>query len=172
MRSLTPLVLAWLSLAAPAAAREDAAPLALAEGQVVTLQFTRPVGQLGLGDPAVVQVKASGSRVELVGLRGGRTSLLVQLEDGTSVGYDLHVAGARRAAAPAAADPGLVELRVGEQRRLAAPGASQVLLEENGVARAAAERGAVVVTGVAPGTSSLIAADGKGHRTSWTIRVR
>lgn len=161
-----------VALAAPAAARDEAAPLWLAEGQVVTLQFARPVGQLALGDLGVIQVKASGSRVEVTGLRGGRTSLLVQLEDGGSVGYDVHVAGARRAAAAPAADPNLVELRVGEQRRLAAPGAAQILLEENGVARAAAERGAVVVTGVAPGTSSLVVVDGQGNRTTWPIRVR
>ncbi len=166
------LSLALALAAAPAAARDDAAPLALAEGQVVTLQFARPVGQLGLGDLTVVQVKAAGSRVEVVGLRGGRTSLVVQLEDGGSVSYDVQVAGARRAAALPAVDPNLVELRVGEQRRLPASGAAQLLLEENGVARVAAERGAVVVTGVAPGTSSLIVVDGKGNRTTYPIRVR
>ncbi len=165
-------ILALALAAAPAAPRDDAAPLALAEGQVVTLQFARPVGQVGLGDLTVIQVKASGSRVQVVGLRGGRTSLVVQLEDGGAVSYDVQVAGARRAAAPPAADPNLVELRVGEQRRLPAPGAAQLLLEENGVARVAAERGAVVVTGVAPGTSSLMVVDGAGNRTTYPIRVR
>ncbi|HEY6105295.1 MAG TPA: pilus assembly protein N-terminal domain-containing protein [Anaeromyxobacteraceae bacterium] len=166
------LSLALALAAAAAAARDDAAPLALAEGQVVTLQFARPVGQLGLGDLAVVQVKAVGSRVEVVGLRGGRTSLVVQFEDGGSVSYDVQVAGARRASALPAGEPNLVELRVGEQRRLPASGAAQLLLEENGVARVAAERGAVVVTGVAPGTSSLIVVDGKGNRSTYPIRVR
>src|SRR5512134_1422806 len=103
----------WLC-AAKAVAREEVVPLALAEGQVVTLQFAKPVGHLGLSDLAVVQVKASGSRVEVVGLHGGRTSLVVQLEDGGSVSYDVQVAGARRVAAPAALDPSLIELRVGE----------------------------------------------------------
>ena len=51
-------------------AGDEAVPLALAEGQVVTLHFTRPIGQVGLGDLAVVQVKAAGSRVEVTGLRG------------------------------------------------------------------------------------------------------
>ncbi len=166
------LSLALALASSPAVAREDAVPLALAEGQVVTLQFAKSVGQLGLGDLTVVQVKAAGSRVEVVGLRGGRTSLVVQLEDGGSVSYDVHVAGARRAAALPAVDPNLVELRVGERRRLPASGADQLLLEENGVARVAAERGAVVVTGVAAGTSSLIVVDGKGNRTTYPIRVR
>ena len=161
----------WLHAAA-AAARDDAAPLALAEGQVVTLQFARPVGQLGLGDLTVVQVKSAGGRVEVVGLRGGRTSLVVQFEDGGSVSYDVQVTGARRAAALPAVDPNLVELRVGEQRRLPASGAAQLLLEENGVARVAAERGAAVLTGVAPGTSSLIVVDGAGKRTTYPIRVK
>lgn len=167
----------WLSLAlglaaAPAEGREEPSPLFLAEGQVVTLQFSRPVGQLGLSDLAVVQVKASGSRVEVLGLRGGRTSLVVQFEDGAGVSYDVRVAGARRSAGLPAADPNLVELRVGEQRRLAAPGAAQLLLEENGVARVASERGGVAVTGVAPGQSSLIVVDGQGNRTTYPIRVR
>jgi hypothetical protein len=161
-----------LLAAGPAVAREEAVPLALAEGQVVTLRFARPVGQLALGEPAVVQVKAAGSRVEVVGLRGGRTSLLVRFEDGASVGYEVRVAGASRAGAPPAPDPGLVELRVGEQRRLPAPAAAEVLLEENGVARVAAEAGAVVVTGVRPGSSSLVVVDGKGNRTTWSLRVR
>ncbi len=161
----------WL-LVAPAAARDDAVPLALAEGQVVTLRFARPVGQVGLDDLAVVRVRAAGSTVEVQGLRGGRTSLVVQLEDGGSVSYDVRVAGARRAPALPAGAPNLVELRVGEQRRLAGAGAVQILLEENGVARVASERGAVVVTGVAPGESSLVVVDGKGNRTSYPIRVR
>lgn len=164
------LAAALLLHAVPAGAREESVPLALAEGQVVTLHFARPVGQLGLGDLSVVQVKATGNRVEVVGLRGGRTSLLVQFEDGVGVGYDVQVVGARRGAAPA--DPNLIELRVGERRRLPAPGAAQLLLEENGVARVAAERGAAVVTGVAPGTSSLIVVDGQGNRTTYPIRVR
>jgi hypothetical protein len=84
----------------------------------------------------------------------------------------VQVAGARRAAALPVVDQNLVELRVGEQRRLPASGAAQLLLEENGVARVAAERGAAVVTGVAPGTSSLIVVDGKGNRTTYPIRVR
>ena len=158
-------------LAAPAAAAEEAVPVSLAVGQVVTLRFVRPVSQVAVGDPTVVLVKTRGSQVELTGLRSGRTSLLVQLESGDAVDYELRVAAARRAAAPAA-DPNLVELRVGEQRRLSTAGAVQLMLEENGVARVAAERGGVVVTGVAPGTSSLIVVDGRGTRTVYPIRVR
>lgn len=161
----------WLHAAA-ATARDEAVPLALAEGQVVTLQFAKPVGQVGLADLSVVQVKAAGSRVEVTGLRGGRTSLVVQLEGGLTASYDVQVAGARRAAGPPAGDPNLVALRVGEQRRLPAAGTVQLLLEENGVARVASEGGAVVVTGVAPGASSLVVVDGKGNRTSYPIRVR
>lgn len=161
----------WLCAAA-AMARDEAVPLALAEGQVVTLHFTKPIGQVGLGDLTVVQVKAAGSRVEVTGLRAGRTSLVVQLEGGPTASYDVRVVGASRAAAPPAGDPNLVALRVGEQRRLPAAGAVQLLLEENGVARAASEGGAVVVTGVAPGTSSLVVVDGKGNRTTYPIKVR
>ncbi len=160
----------WLH-AAVAMARDEAVPLALAEGQVVTLQFAKPIGQVGLGDLTVVQVKAAGNRVEVTGLRAGRTSLVVQLEGGPTASYDVRVVGASRAAAPAG-DPNLGALRVGEPRRLPAAGAVQLLLEENGVARAASEGGAVVVTGVAPGTSSLIVVDGKGNRTTYPIRVR
>lgn len=165
-------LLASLLLASPLA-RADNAVLSLAEGQVVTLQFARPVAQLSLGDLGVIQVKASGSRVEVTGTRGGRTQLGVQFEGGDSVGYDVQVAGARRsAAAVAQGDPNQIDLRVGEQRRIPAPNAAQLMLEENGVARASAERGAVVVTGVSPGVSSLIVVDGSGGRTAYPIRVR
>jgi Pilus formation protein N terminal region len=164
-------LLAFLLLAAPPA-RADDALLSLAEGQVVTLQFARPVAQLSLGDLGVIQVKASGSRVEVTGKRGGRTQLGVQFEGGDSVGYDVQVAGARRSTVAAQGDPNPIDLRVGEQRRIPAPNAAQLMLEENGVARASAERGAVVVTGVSPGASSLIVVDGSGGRTTYPIRVR
>jgi len=165
-------ILASLLLAAPPA-RADNALLSLAEGQVVTLQFARAVAQLALGDLGVVQVKASGSRVEVTGTRGGRTQLTVQFEGGDAVSYDVQVAGARRsAAAMVPVDPNQIDLRVGEQRRIPAPNAAQLMLEENGVARVSAERGTVVVTGVAPGATSLIVVDGSGGRTTYPIRVR
>ena len=165
-------VLAALLLAAPSARAADAL-LSLAEGQVVALQFARPVAQLALGELGVVQVKASGSRVEVTGSRGGRTQLTVQFEGGGSVAYDVRVAGARRpSAAGAPADPNQIDLRVGEQRRVPAPHAAQIMLEENGVARVSAERGAVVVTGAAPGVTSLVVVDGSGGRTTYPIRVR
>jgi Pilus formation protein N terminal region len=172
MPSLSAALLAAVLLAAPAA-RADSALLSLAEGQVVTLQFARPVAQLALGDLGVVQVKASGSRVEVTGARGGRTQLTVLFEGGDSVGYDVQVAGAKRsAAAVPTVDPNQIDLRVGEQRRIPAPNAAQLMLEENGVARVTAERGAAVVTGLSPGAASLIVVDGSGGRTTYPIRVK
>jgi len=172
MPHLSAALLAAVLLAAPPA-RADSALLSLAEGQVVTLQFARPVAQLALGDLGVVQVKASGSRVEVAGTRGGRTQLTVLFEGGDSVSYDVQVAGAKRSAAGMVpADPNQIDLRIGEQRRIPAPNAAQLMLEENGVARVTAERGAVVVTGLSPGATSLIVVDGSGGRTTYPIRVR
>ncbi len=167
------LALGAAALCAAAAARADSVPLALAEGQVVTLQFDRGVDQVAVMDLEVVAVRAFPSRVEVKGLRGGRTQLEVRFQGGAAAAYDVQVAGARRprgAAAPAADDA--LEVRVGEDRRLPAGAAERLLLEENGVARVRVDHGAIVVTGVAPGRTSLVLVDAAGARTTYPIRVR
>jgi len=164
---------AALLLAAVAPAGPAAVPLPLGEGQVVTLQFRAPIEQVALGDPGLVLVKAAGRTVEITGLRGGRTTLVVQVERGDAVSYDLQVIGARRpSGAVAPVDPNAIVLRPGEERRLPAPGASRLLLEENGVARVQVERGQLVVTGLRAGSTSVVVVDGAGRQTTYPIQVR
>ncbi len=164
---------AALVLAAVPPAGPAAVALSLGEGQVVTLHFRSAVDQLALGDLGLVQVKAAGRAVEITGLRAGRTTLVVQLEGGDSLSYDLQVVGARRSTAPATAiDPNAILLRPGEERRLPAPGASRLLLEENGVARVQVERGQLVVTGLRVGSTSVVVIDGSGRQTTYPITVR
>lgn len=162
---------AALMLAAAPPAGPAAVPLALGEGQVVTLHFRSAVDQVALGDLGVVLVKAAGRALEITGLRGGRTTLAVQLEGGDAVSYDVQVVGARRASA-AAVDPNTILLRPGEERRLPAPGASRLLLEENGVARVQVERGQLVVTGLKAGSTSVVVIDGAGRQATYPIQVR
>ncbi len=159
-------------LAASGAAAEANAPLFLAEGQVVTLEFARAVDQVAVSDLGVLSVKARGRSLEVTALRGGRTTLDVQFAGGEAVGYDVQVTGARRAGPAVAPDPNLVTLSVGEERRIPIPRAARMLLEENGVARARAEQGVIVLTGVARGTSSLVVFDAQGRQTTYPIRVR
>jgi hypothetical protein len=157
--------------APPAPAASAAVPLALAERQVVTLEFDRPVARVAVTDPDLLAVRTRGSRVELGAARGGRATLEVAFEDGATVSYDVTVSPARRAPGPAGG-PGTIALGVGEERRLRAPGVARVLVEENGVARVRADGEAVTVTGVAPGTTSVVLLDAAGGRTTWTIAVR
>lgn len=162
-----------LILAAAPPAGPTAVPVSLGEGQVVTLQFRTPVEQLAVGDLGVVLVKAAARAVEVTGLRGGRTTLVVQLEGGDALSYDLLVVGARRPSAVGApVDPNAILLRPGEERRLPAPGASRLLLEENGVARVQVERGQLVVTGLRAGSTSVVVIDGAGKQTTYPIQVR
>jgi len=170
--SLAALLVAAAAAAAPAAGA-DAVPLALAEGQVVTLQFDRAVAQVAVTDLAVVKVKALEKRVEVTGSAGGRSRVLVELERGGRVAYEVQVAGLSGGRpAPPPADPNAIELSVGEERRIPAAGASRLLVEESQVARVRAEAGAVVVTAQSSGTTSVIVVDGAGAKTTYTIRVR
>lgn len=162
----TALAAAALTLALTARA---GAPLALAERQVSTLEFDRPVARLAVTDPDVVALEPSGARVRVTALRGGRTAVEVAFADGATVTYDVAVEPARGRAPQA---PGEVALQIGEERRIAAPGLARVLLEETGVARVRAEGDAVVVLGVAPGAASLVLVDGAGARQTLSIRVR
>lgn len=165
------LILALLAAAAPAAA---GAPLALAERQVVTLEFQQAVARVATTDPDLLQVQTAGGKVSVTALRGGRASLEIGFADGAAVTYDVTVEAARRPArAPAAAPgPGELHLAVGEERRLRVPGVARVLVEENGVARVAAQGETVVVTALARGDAAVVLVDGAGARTTWQVRVR
>jgi hypothetical protein len=163
--------LSALLLVASAALAADAVPLAIGEGQVLPLQFERRVEQVAVSDAAVLGVRAEARRVEVSGLRGGAARLTVELEGGAVVAYDVRVAAAARPPRRPP-EPRTVELRLGEERRVDMGDVVRALVEENGVARARAERGGVVVTGVSPGQASVIVVDGAGARTEWTVRVR
>lgn len=164
---------AALVLAATPPAGPAAVPLSLGEGQVVTLRYRSAVEQVAVGELGVVLVKAAARAVEVTGLRGGRTTLLVQLEGGDTLSYDLQVVGARRASAGAVpADPNAILLRAGQERRLPAPGATRLLLEENGVARVLVERGQLVVIGLKAGSTSVVVVDAAGRQTTYPIQVR
>jgi Pilus formation protein N terminal region len=161
---------AALALAAPAA--RAGTPLALAERQVVTLEFDRSVSRIAVTDPDLLTLQAQGARVRIAAARAGRATLEIAFDDGTTAVYDVTVEALRRPAAAARASPGEIALRVGEERRLRAPGVARVLLEENGVARARADGDGVTVVGVSPGASSLVLVDAAGARTTWAIRVQ
>jgi len=168
------IALAVASAATAPAPAQPAAPVALplAERQVVTLEFDRPVARVAVTDPDLLSIKTRGTRVEVSGLRGGRASLEIAFEDGATVAYEVTVAGARRPGAAAPGVPGEIALQAGEERRLRAPGVARVLLEENGVARVRVEGETVSVVALAPGATSLVLVDGAGARTTWSIRVR
>jgi putative type II/III system pilus formation protein len=166
--ALIPLAAVFLAAAAPARA---GAPLALAERQVVTLEFDRPVARLAVTDPDLLAIQTQGARVRVTAARGGRASLEITFDDGATVAYDVTVAAARGAPV-AAAGPSEVVLAPGEERRLRAPGLARVLVEENGVARVRAEGEQVVVVGLTPGSTSLVLVDAGGTRTTWPVRVR
>ncbi|BDG06223.1 pilus assembly protein N-terminal domain-containing protein [Anaeromyxobacter oryzae] len=170
MRAPVRRLLALAALLGPAAAA-GGVPLMLAERQVATLEFDRPVARLATTDPDLLALEPSGARVRMTGLRAGRASVEVAFADGAIVAYDVTVEAAQRPAALAAA-PAVLELAVGEARRVAVPGLARALLEENGIARVTAEAGAAVVVGVSPGSAALVLVDGAGARTTWSVRVR
>lgn len=158
------------ALAAPAA--RAGTPLALAEHQVVTLEFDRKVARIAVTDPDLLALQARGPRVKVGASRAGKAALEIAFEDGATVVYDVAVEAARRPAAAAPGAPGQIALQVGEERRLRAPGVARVLLEENGVARVRVDGESVAVVGVSQGATSLVLVDGAGARTTWAIRVR
>jgi hypothetical protein len=161
------LMTAALLAAAPAA--RAGTPLALAERQVLTLEFDRAVARIAVTDPDLLSLQAQGTRVKVGALRAGKAALEITFGDGATVVYDVTVEAARRAAAGA---PDEIGLHLGEERRLRSPGLARVLLEENGVARVRVDGENVTVIGVSAGTSSLVLVDGAGKRTTWAIRVR
>jgi hypothetical protein len=157
-----------LAAAAPAAA---GAPLALAERQVVMLEFDRPVARVAVTDPDLVSARTTGARLALTALRAGRATLEVAFADGVTVVYDVVVEGARE---PVARPPGPndIDLSVAQERRFRAPGLARVLVEENGVARVSVQGEMVTVVALAPGQASLVVVDAAGTKTSWQVRVR
>jgi hypothetical protein len=162
------LIATLLAAAAPAGA---AVPLALAERQVVTLEFQQAVTRVTTTDPDLVQVQVATRKVTVAALRGGRASLELAFSDGATVAFDVTVDAARQPIARAAA-PNELAMGVAEERRLRAPGVARVLVEENGVARVSVTGETVTVTGLAAGLSSLVLVDGAGAKTTWQIRVR
>jgi hypothetical protein len=155
-------------LAAPAAA---GVPLALAERQVVTLEFDRQPTRVATTDPDLVAVRPSGTRLAVTALKAGRATLEVGFADGATVSYDLAVEGAQRPVARSPAGPNQLEVAVAEERRFRAPGVERLLVEENGVARVAVEGETVSVVGVSPGAASLVVVGAGGAKTVWQIRV-
>jgi hypothetical protein len=164
--ALTALLLA---AAAPAAA---GSPLSLAERQVVTLEFDRPVQRLTITDPDLLSARSSGTRVSLTALKAGRATLEVIFADGAVAAYDVAVEGARRTEAARAAGANDIVVAVAQEHHFRAPGAARVLLEENGVARVSVQGETVSVVGLRPGQSSLVVVYGGGGKTTYLIRVQ
>jgi hypothetical protein len=163
------LTVLLLAAASPAIA---GTPLALAEGQVTTLEFARSVTRVATTDPDLLQVKVTGTRVRIEAARAGRCSLELTFPDGATVGYDVVVEPARRLASATHAAASEMVLSLGEERRFRFPGVSRALYEENGVARVLVEGETVSVVALAQGRSSLVLVDGAGTKTTWQIQVR
>lgn len=145
--------------------------LVLSERQVIALEFTQPVQRLAVSDPDAVGLKAAGATVKVSGLRAGKVQLDVVFADGATATFDLTIEPVRRSAVRAPA-PDEIELAVGEEQVVPSPRGSQVLLEDNGVARAVQDGRGVVVRGVTPGVASMVVVDPAGARTTWKLRVR
>lgn len=160
-----------LSLLALPVAGSAGVPVTLAERQVLTLQFDRPVQRLAVSDPEAVGLSASGGEVKVTGRRAGRVQLEVAFADGATATFEVTVEAARRAEARPKG-PDELDLEVGAERVVPAPAGAQVLLEDNGVARAFQDSRGIVVRGVAPGAASLVVVDPAGGRTTWKLRVR
>lgn len=148
-----------------------AEPVALTERQVVTLEFAQPIQRLAVSDPEAVGFKVVGNSVRLQGLRAGRMQLDVVFVDGATASFDVKVEPLRRSESRPLA-PDEMELEVGQERTVPSPPGAQVLLEDNGVARAVQDSRGVVVRGIRPGATSLVVVDPSGARTTWKLRVR
>ncbi len=159
-----------LALAVPGSGGA-AAPVIVVERQVVTLEFAQSVRRLAVSDPDAIGLKATGSTVRLTGLRPGRVQLDVVFADGATATFDVAIEPLGRTAAKPLA-PDEIELEVGQERTLPAPAGAQVLLEDNGVARAVQDGRSLRIRGVAAGSASLVVVDPSGARTTWKLRVR
>lgn len=158
-------------LSALPALASAAAPVILVERQVVALEFSQPIERLAVSDPEAVALKAAGSVVRITGLKPGRVQVDVVFADGAVAALDVSVEPIRRAAVRPVA-PDEIELEIGQERTVPAPPGAQVLLEDNGVARAIQDGRGIRVRGVASGTASLVVVDPSGGRTTWKLRVR
>jgi len=145
-------------------------PLSLSERQAVTLDFSQPIQRLAVSDPEALGLKATGHRVKVTGLRAGKVQLDVVFVDGATATFDVVVEPIRRQELKPRA-PDEIVLGIGEERVVPSPRGAQVLLEDNGVARAVQDARGVVIRGVAPGTASLVVVDPSGARTTWRLRV-
>ncbi len=164
-------LLTALALVAPPAA-PAAVPLTLGERQVLTLELAQPVARLGVTDPDALRLEPSGPRVKITALRAGRCQLEVVFDDGATLAWDVTVVAARRAGAAPAGKPGDLELGVGEERRVAAPGLARILFEEGGVVKVRADGDAVVVTATGVGRAEVVLVDGAGKRTTLSVKVK
>jgi Pilus formation protein N terminal region len=163
-------LMALVLLATPTA--PTLVPLALGERQVVTLEFTRPVAKLGVTDADALLLEPSGTRVKVTALRAGRSQVEVTFDDGVTLAWDVTVVAPRKVGSAAVAGAGELELAVGEERKIAAPGLARVLFEESGVVKVRPEREAVVLTATGAGRASVVLVDGAGKRTTLTVRVK
>jgi hypothetical protein len=161
-----------LALLAPPAVAPSLVPLALGERQVLTLEFTRPVSKLGVTDADTLRLEPSGTRLKVTALRAGRSQLEVTFDDGATLAWDVTVVAPRTPGASVAVAPGELELSVGEERKVAAPGLARVLFEERGVVTVRPEPEAVVLTATGAGQASVVLVDGAGKRTTLTVRVK
>jgi len=161
--------MALLLLAPPAA--PAAVPLVLGERQVVTLEFTRGIAKLGVTDADALQLEPSGARLKVTALKAGRSQLEVFFDDGARLAWEVTVVAVRKASPAAAGGPGEVELAVGQELRVAAPGLARALFEETGVVKVRPEAQAVVLIGVGIGRASVVLVDGAGQRTTLTVKV-
>ncbi len=164
------LLMALALLATPTA--PAMVPLVLGVRQVVTLEFTRPVSKLAVTDADALLLEPSGTTLKVTALRAGRSQVEVGLDDGVTLGWDVTVVAPRKSGAVAAGRPGELELSVGEERKIAAPGLARVLFEESGVVKVRPEPEAVVLTATGAGRASVVLVDGAGKRTTLTVRVR
>ncbi len=164
------LLMALALLAQPAPATQ--VPLTLGERQVVTLEFTRPVARLAVTDADALQLEVAGSKLKVTGQRAGRSQLEVTFDDGAVLAWEVTVVAPRKVGAVAAAAAGEIELVIGEERRVPAPGLARVLFEENGALKVRPESEAVVLIAIGSGKASVVLVDGAGKRTTLNVKVR
>jgi hypothetical protein len=160
-----------LALLAPPAA-PAMVPLVLGERQAVTLEFTRPVAKIGVTDAGALLLEPAGTRLKVTGLRGGRSQVELGFDDGSTLVWEVSVVAARPAGPAPAIGPDELELALGEERRVAAPGLARVLFEEGGVVTVRAEAQAVVLVATGAGRASVVLVDGTGRRTTLSVRVK
>jgi len=167
-----PALLTALALLAAPAAAPTLVPLTLGERQVVTLEFTRPVARLGVTDADALRLEPSGTRLKVTALRAGRSQLEVIFDDGVTLAWEVTVVASREPGSSPAGAKDELELAVGQERTVAAPGLARVLFEERGVIKVRPEAEAVILTAIGAGRASVVLVDGAGKRTTLTVTVK